>query len=280
MQYHLFDGGDGLAYPGNTTQSRFSGNYVPLPAEHHKRRTISLEKHLDTASREWRGNYGGLEGQGDRPLSIINEDEFSTHLVGAGWLLHQVAVHVKRAGMGTITARVLLDDGTEVPVLGADGAPFAVDLSEVGHHLGIVGDPGEDDDDEDGEGGGSTTAEVEPQTVTIPAQTITGDGNAVVSPAQDITGPGQSVPCAVPGSAASGQNSTVLASSGYLVWTYEGEVIDEDEGETSIMDGCFGVYLTLTDYVDEHECECAPVPCDTEFPDPECVVHRTPGNGG
>lgn len=274
MQYHLFDGGDGLAYPGNTTQSRFSGNYVPLPAEHHKRRTISLEKHIDTASREWRGNYGGLEGQGDRPLSIIDEDEFSTHLVGAGWLLHQVAVHVKRAGVGTIAARVVLDDGTTVPVIGADGAPFEVDLAQVGHHLGLVGDPGEVD------GGGSTTAAVEAQEVTIPAQTITVDGNDVTIPAQTVTVPGQDAPVVIPGSAAAGQSATILASSGYLVWTYAGEVIDEDEGETSIMDGCFGIYLTLTDYVDEHECECAPIPCDTEFPDPECVVHRTPGNGG
>lgn len=39
----------------------------------------------------------------------------------------------------------------------------------------------------------------------------------------------------------------------------------------SIERACFAIFAELTYFNDEHECGCARLPCDVEFPDPMCV---------
>jgi len=214
MLYNLFDGGDGLAYPSNTMQSKFSGGYVPLPAEHHKRRELVLEWFRDTSSRAWRGDYAGLSGQGDKPLQIMDGDKFTTHLAGAGALLREVVVHVKGPGVGGLEPIIRLSDGSTLPVtpLGsaADLLDPATGLAKPGFYRFEV----EHGDDP-------------------------------------------------------------LMDAAFLEWSYIGAEIDPDTGEKSVMDACIAVFLALTDYYTEHECDCVPIPCETEYPPAECSFPRS-----
>ena len=70
MRYLIYDGGNLLSLPWELTQSAQIGDYYVIPTEHQKRRSIELEKHIDTASRNWTGHYDGLFNESDKPLII------------------------------------------------------------------------------------------------------------------------------------------------------------------------------------------------------------------
>ena len=296
MRYNLFDGGDYLRRPEDQMQSGYSETYNVEPAIHHKERNVQIENHWDTQGRAWRGNYEGLGEKQDEMAHIATGDELSSHLIGAGWQLKAVAYHVKRAGSGTLTPTVELLafdpttgaklDNVKYPVVDPTGAPLVVDMAEPGFYVGLVPMPASRPStggaatppaDAGAAGDGVTTVKV-----TIPAQTITGVSFAVTnggSPAGtatgDVTVPAQTVDVNVPlGAAAEGAGVAapvplLTQTNGYLINTVA--LAQNDDDEDIPLDMCVGIYLDLVNFLDENPCDCAPVPCPAEYPDPLCM---------
>jgi hypothetical protein len=67
---------------------------------------------------------------------------------------------------------------------------------------------------------------------------------------------------------------TVTLPADYLVSTggyVRYDITQANDGVNDLpFDGCYGMYLEVTDFFDEHHCECAPKACPAVFPDPVC----------
>lgn len=348
MRYLIYDGGNALQLPWSTQTSGRVGDYQVLYAEHHKRRTLEIEKHIDTQSYAWNGFSAGISGESDdKPIDLASGDELATHIFGRGALMDYIVFHVKREGSGTIMPFIEQDDGTRIDVIGLDGNPLTVDLAVVGHTYGMVPFPESDtpapallaDDDEDAGGTTSVDVVIPEQTVTatvpaqtatasvaaasvdvdVPAQTVsvslavtdadgnpagTADGDVEVAtqaitvdvPAQDVDVPvaeqdvdvvipSQTVTIQVPrGASAAGGGAGkpapyITTDNGIVGFTFTAE--QDDDGADMAFDTCVGIYMSVKDFWDEHECSCAPAPCDTEYPPAICAPNKKPsGSSG
>lgn len=295
MRYNLFDGGDYLRRPEDQLFSGYSESYDVEPAIHHKKRDNQIEQHWDTQGRALRGNWEGLGEKGAQIANIKSGDELVSHLIGAGWMLKAVAYHVKRAGSGTLTPKVELlaydDAGNRIDnvvhnVVDPTGAALVVDMAKPGFYVGLVPMPAAaaptgdaaTSADSGAAGDGVTTI-----TTTIPAQTIANvtfqvtdaGGQAAGTATGSVTVPAQDVDVQVPlGAAAEGAGLAapvplLTQTNGYLLNVVA--LAQNDDEEDMPFDACVGIYLDLTNYYDENPCDCAPTPCETEYPDPQCM---------
>lgn len=322
MRYNIFDGGNALQLPYNVITSGRVGDYRVAYAEHHKRRTLEIEKHIDTQSYAWNGFDFSLHGESDdKPITLADNDEMATHIFGAGTLFDYVVFHVKRPGSGTIRPFIEQDDGVKISVVGVSGEALAIDLSVPGHYYGLVPAQVEaaepkvvvqkarknkrDADDEEAPTAGATVVKVTvpgqtvegvavvvpSQTIAIAAASVTDDKGVVVGtiPAHnvvtaeqtvlvDVTTADEELEIAVPrGPAAEGAGAGasvpyMTSDNGVLGFTFTA-ALDDDEEEMA-FDACMGIYMAIKDFWDEHECECAPAPCVTEYPDATCAPNK------
>ncbi|MDC9589833.1 hypothetical protein PSI23_11115 [Xenorhabdus sp. XENO-10] len=290
-RFGLFDGGNVLRRIDDTLFSTFNDVLPVQPAGHQKKRNHQLEKHIDTQDFAYTGAYEvpGLSEKSD--FKMPDGAEIATHLLGTGWLINAVVYHVKRVGAGTLTPFVELSvyEAKTGKVTGADklnvvdgeGKPLVVDLAKPGFYLGYVPTtsnlpdprtklPNEMSVELD-------TANTTPVDVVIPEQQIqvsnltTTDGKTVIG---TITVPSQTVTIQVPRGASAGGTGSGLpvplltTTNGYLVNTFNAAT--NPSKEDLPFDACVGIYADITEYFDEHPCNCAPTPCETIFPDPEC----------
>lgn len=281
MRYLIHDGGNLLQLPWSVQTSGRVGNYRVNYAEHHKRRTLEIEKHIDTQSYVWNGFDFSINGEADdKPIVLATGDELATHIFGTGTLIDYIVFHVKRAGSGTITPFIEQDDGTRLAVTAVDGSNLTIDLSQTGHYYGVVpaqastpatGSAATPAADTGAAGDGVTSV-----TVTIPEQTVTNsalDGGSITIPAQEVT---VNVPL---GAAAEGAGSGkpmpyMTTDNGVIGFAFTAEKDDDDKDMA--FDTCLGIYMAIKDFWDEHECECAPAPCETEYPDAICAPNKKP----
>lgn len=281
MRYLIHDGGNLLQLPWSVQTSGRVGNYRVNYAEHHKRRTLEIEKHIDTQSYVWNGFDFSINGEADdKPIVLVTGDELATHIFGTGTLIDYIVFHVKRAGSGTITPFIEQDDGTRLAVTAVDGSNLTIDLSQTGHYYGVVpaqastpatGSAATPAADTGAAGDGVTSVKV-----TIPAQTVSNsalDGGSITIPAQEVT---VNVPL---GAAAEGAGSGkpmpyMTTDNGVIGFAFTAEKDDDDKDMA--FDTCLGIYMAIKDFWDEHECECAPAPCETEYPDAICAPNKKP----
>lgn len=281
MRYLIHDGGNLLQLPWSVQTSGRVGNYRVNYAEHHKRRTLEIEKHIDTQSYVWNGFDFSINGEADdKPIVLATGDELATHIFGTGTLIDYIVFHVKRAGSGTITPFIEQDDGTRLAVTAVDGSNLTIDLSQTGHYYGVVpaqastpatGSAATPAADTGAAGDGVTSV-----TVTIPEQTVTNsalDGGSITIPAQEVT---VNVPL---GAAAEGAGSGkpmpyMTTDNGVIGFAFTAEKDDDDKDMA--FDTCLGIYMAIKDFWDEHECECAPAPCETVYPDAICAPNKKP----
>lgn len=86
----LADGGNEFAYPGSPVGASATGYTNVRPAEHHQRRSYSIEKQINTGARPF------MSTEGDVMNEVANGDTFDTHIIGAPALIKAVSLHVKR----------------------------------------------------------------------------------------------------------------------------------------------------------------------------------------
>lgn len=280
MRYLIHDGGNLLQLPWSVQTSGRVGDYQVLYAEHHKRRTLEIEKHIDTQSYAWNGFDFSINGEADdKPLVLASNDELVTHIFGRGALLDYVVFHVKREGSGTIAPFIEQDDGTRIAVVAPNGSALTIDLSKTGHYYGVV--PAQSGE---AAAGAAATAKdagaagdgVVTVMVTIPAQTIknsTLDGGQLIVPQQVVN---VDVPM---GAAAEGAGfgkpaPFMTTDNGVIGFTFTAE--KDDDSEDMAFDTCMGIYMAVKDFWDEHDCECAPAPCETNYPPAVCAPNKKP----
>ena len=279
MRYLIHDGGNLLQLPWSVQTSGRVGNYRVNYAEHHKRRTLEIEKHIDTQSYVWNGFDFSINGEADdKPIVLVTGDELATHIFGTGTLIDYIVFHVKRAGSGTITPFIEQDDGTRLAVTAVDGSNLTIDLSQTGHYYGVVpaqpATPGTGTVavtpavDAGAAGDGVVTVKavmtlsdfvVDGQTIT--GVTATGDVNVPLGAAAEGAGSGKPMPY-------------MTTDNGVIGFAFTAEKDDDDKDMA--FDTCLGIYMAIKDFWDEHECECAPAPCDTEYPDAICAPNKKP----
>lgn len=85
----------------------------------------------------------------------------------------------------------------------------------------------------------------------------------------DLSKPGFYAGLVVSGGIVSSPLPVLTQTNGYLVQKYTATKNDDDEDMP--FDACVGIYLDLVNYYNENPCDCAPTPCPTEFPDPQCM---------
>lgn len=213
MRYVLYDGGDGIDGIQERFARGFSNDYGPVePTGHHKTRYHVLENHIDTQSRQLRGNWEAALNEGSGyPLKVEDGDEIVSHLLGSGWVIQSVVVHNQRPSSGVITPSIELIEGKTFK------GSAAVDLSKVGHSR-----------------------------ITFPGLT-------------DV--------------------SLITDHNGFLVWSYKAATVKEDAKKEDKdrmtvpdprFDMCGSIFLELVNFNSEFTCDCAPWPCNTEFPTPQC----------
>lgn len=291
MRYNLFDGGDYLRRPEDQLQSGYSETYNVEPAIHHKERNVQIEQHWDTQGRAWRGNYEGLGEKGAQLAHLATGDELVSHLIGAGWQLKAVAYHVKRAGSGTLTPKVELlsfdangerQDNVQYGVVDATGAALVIDLSKPGFYVGLVPMPATSEStgaaaegtDAGAAGDGVTTITVPEKTISGVTFQVTGtDGQPAGTASGDVVVPAYNINVPL-GAAAEGAGFAapvplLTQDNGYLLNVVT-QAENEDE-EAMPLDMCVGIYLDLVNFLDENPCDCAPTPCETTYPDPNCM---------
>lgn len=127
-RYSIFDGGNVLEHY-DSYSSGVVGYTNVRPANHHIDRKKYILFHVNTGSRPFTDDWN--------QLVIQNGDEMLTHVIGAGWVVTGVGLHIKSAGTGTITPKIELGNGANVAVVdylseGADST--AIDLSQLGYH--------------------------------------------------------------------------------------------------------------------------------------------------
>ena len=54
------------------------------------------------------------------------------------------------------------------------------------------------------------------------------------------------------------------------LFTTENAFINVKFKEGSLLDACFSVFVELVDFMDVRGCTCAPMPCEVEYPQPNC----------
>lgn len=270
MRYLIHDGGNLLQLPWSVQTSGRVGNYRVNYAEHHKRRTLEIEKHIDTQSYVWNGFDFSINGEADdKPIVLATGDELATHIFGTGTLIDYIVFHVKRAGSGTITPFIEQDDGTRLAVVAVDGSDLKIDLSQTGHYYGVV--PAQ------ASGDGTTTVDA-----TVPAVTIKGvtiqvkDASGAAGTATgDVEVPEHTVKVNVPRGVGSGKPMPYMTTdNGVIGFAFTAEKDGDDKDMA--FDTCMGIYMAVKDFWDEHECECAPAPCETEYPDAVCAPNKKP----
>lgn len=216
MRYTLYDGGDYIGDIQERFRGGFSNSYGPVePTGHHKTRHHVLENHIDTQSRVFRGNWEAALNEGsDYPLRIVEGDEFTSHLLGSGWVVNRVVFHNQRVSSGLLTPSIEIIDGKTYK------SNTVIDLSKVGHTV-----------------------------VTFEGLTDLG---------------------------------TLTEGNGVLVWGFKPAPVKEpvkdkekEKDRLDVPDGrfdmCGSIFLDITNYNSEYTCDCAPYPCDTRFPDPNCI---------
>lgn len=281
-RFGFFDGGNVLRRIDDTLFSRFNDTLPTVqPAGHHKKRNHQIELHIDTQDFPYTGAYEAPTNSEKTDFQLPDGGELATHLLGAGWVLNAVVYHVKRAGAGTFKpfVELLVPNGDSIEtkkyqVVDVTGQALVVPLDKPGFYLGYV-------PEQDGTTTSTAAARAAATTtvdVVIPSQKITvndlkdGDSKAVTG---TVTIPQQTVKVAIPlGAAAAGSGYAapvpVLAKgNGYLVNTFT--AAEDGDKEKLDFDACVGIYVDVTEFFDEHACNCAPKPCETTFPDPECM---------
>lgn len=293
MRYLIHDGGNLLQLPWSVQTSGRVGDYRVNYAEHHKRRTLEIEKHIDTQSSVWNGFDFAINGEAaDKPIVLVTGDELATHIFGTGSLIDYIVFHVKRAGSGTIEPFIEQDDGTRLAVTAVDGSNLKIDLSKTGHYYGMVpaqatgaaGTGGTKATGETGAAGDGTTT----VTAIVPSVTISNvtfavqnaAGTAAGTATGDVVVPQRTVSVDVPrGAAAEGAGAGkpvpfMTTDNGVIGFAFTAK--KDDAGVDMAFDTCMGIYMAVKDFWDEHECECAPAPCETKYPDAVCAPHKKP----
>lgn len=281
MRYNLFDGGNFLRRPEDQLFSGYSETYDVEPAIHHKKRDQQIEQHWDSQGRAWRGNYEGLGEKGAQIANITTNDELVSHLIGAGWWLKAVAYHVKRAGSGTLTPKVELlaydengnrVDNVQYGVVDPTGADLVIDLSKPGFYVGLVPMPAATaattgtaatatDTGAAGDGVASVNVTLTVADFTVGEETISGlQATGTVNIPLGAAAEGAGLAAPVP---------LLTQTNGYLL--NKVTLVKNDDEENIPLDMCVGIYLDLTNYYDENPCDCAPTPCETNYPDPLCM---------
>lgn len=283
MRYLIHDGGNKLQLPWSVQTSGRVGNYRVNYAEHHKRRTLEIEKHIDTQSYVWNGFDYSIHGESDdKPIVLASGDELVTHLIGAGTLIDYVVFHVKREGSGTIEPFIELDDGSRFPVLNTSGSQLTIDLSETGHYYGVVPAPAAVQvvsavslDETAVAAAAADGVTSVPVTLTladfkVDGKTVSGvtaTGTVDVPRGASAEGAGNGLPAPL-----------LAEDNGVLGFAFTAE--KDDDSKDMAFDTCIGIYLSLKDFWDEHQCECAPAPCETEYPDAVCAPNKKPAGKG
>lgn len=273
-QIHIIaDGGNAFRLPYETLYSDWTGiNPVMIPAAHQKIRQRDIEKPVDTRDVKYQGSQQG-GSDSDKPLRVANGDSLYTHFAGQGWFIEKFVVVVKRPGVGTWHPQLRMEvlnvstGETEVqfvPLINpVTGNNMEVTLDTPGHYVGYVYT--------DGATGG--TVNVPTVTWNFPQQSIPIAGTSTQIGPGTLTLTGRSV--AIPGVAAGGY---MLEHKTYVGGEVETPWVDDEThpqgGYYPDMDTCLAAFLSFGDYVSEHGCSCAPIPCDTEFPDPSCAHYQ------
>ena len=136
-RYNVFDGGNELRHYDDFT-SGVNGYDNIRPAAHHIDRTRHILFHVNTGDRPFTAEWN--------PLVVAHNDELVTHVLGAGWVITGVGIHIKQAGVGTIHPMIELGDASKVALASYDAltlpaalAPVytdtaAIALNTVGYH--------------------------------------------------------------------------------------------------------------------------------------------------
>lgn len=278
MRYNIFDGGNLLQHPWEVATSGKVGNARVNYAEHHKRRTLEIEKHIDTQSRIWMGQYDGLNAESDKPIVLVNGDELGTHLFGKGSMIDYVVFHVKRPGAGTIKPFIEYDN-TRALLRDPSGQFLEIDLSKTGHYIGMIWyeppsaagvDP-------------AATSRIPIQIPSVTASNVVMNVNGGGTATGSVTMPSYTVYADVPSASILPPSymkplPLMTESNGVIGFTFTAAL--DGDGKPMPFDTCVGIYMAVKDFWNEHECECAPQPCETEYPDPLCTVNpRIPEAG-
>lgn len=134
-RYNIYDGGNKLSQSGDH-QNAVVGYDNVRPTSHQPERIRHILFHVNTGDRPFTSEYN--------QLIIENNDELNTHVIGAGWFITGVGVHVKQAGKGKLRPLIELGNGTKVNLASYSTAVAAgvaagyattaeVDLSKVGY---------------------------------------------------------------------------------------------------------------------------------------------------
>ena len=120
-RYNIFDGGNELRHYDDPT-SGVKGYDNVRPANHHVDRKRHIMYHVNTGARPFVNE--------NNPVIIQHNDEIATHLIGAGWVISAVGIHVKQAGKGQLHPLITLGNGTKINL--ADYTASTADLETVG----------------------------------------------------------------------------------------------------------------------------------------------------
>lgn len=250
--YFLFDGGDQLRKIDDYILSKWSEEGLLEPAIHQKERNIVLRAFLDSDSFRFRGAYEGLGETKD--FRVVGGDEIATHQVGAGWVVNEVVYHVKRAGTGVLKPRLRQFQYTETDgvytraddkvtaLVGDDGEELVIDLSKPGWYRGRAL---------------SAPASSEVKVVSGVSDKKNGDGlvTSVTATSTNVIVPD---PTSLP---------VLMQDNGLLSMVLDTTDADNPtETDKLPWSLCLGVFMSITNYIEEVECNCAPVPCETEYP--------------
>lgn len=122
-EYAIFDGGNVLQHYDSFV-SGVAGYDNIRPTNHQPNRSRTLLKHINT---------GGLPFTADwNPLVVESGDVLLTHLIGAGWVIRGVGVHVRQAGKGKLNISVISGEGEEFKPTALAPTEAQVDLTKKG----------------------------------------------------------------------------------------------------------------------------------------------------
>lgn len=128
----IYDGGNELQHY-DSNESGASGYDNIRPASHHIQRNRTILFHANTGDRPFINDWN--------PLKIYHNDEILTHLIGAGWVIRRVGIHIKQAGVGTLEGVIISGSGDRIPLVdykapepeaGTTPVSAKVNLAQVG----------------------------------------------------------------------------------------------------------------------------------------------------
>lgn len=121
-QYAIYDGGNTLQHYDSFVSGAVGYDNI-RPTNHQPNRNRTILFHVNTGGYPFTADWN--------PLRVENNDEMLTHLIGAGWVIKSVGVHVRQAGLGVLNLSIQTDDA-DIPLVDymASAAPAPVEPSE------------------------------------------------------------------------------------------------------------------------------------------------------